>query len=60
MSTYEELKAQAESRWRELTEGDKPWIRIGSAMCGHAAGAFDVRDAIKSELASRGNRRECG
>ena len=54
MSTYEELKARADGRWRELTEGDKPWIRIGSAMCGHAAGAFDVRDAIKSELESRG------
>ena len=54
MSTYEELKARADGRWRELTDGDKPWIRIGSAMCGHAAGAFDTRDAIKSELESRG------
>ena len=54
MPTYEELKAQAESRWRELTNGEKPWIRIGTAMCGHAAGAFDVRDAIRSELEQQG------
>ncbi len=54
MPTYEELKAQADSHWRELTNGDLPWIRIGSAMCGHAAGAFDVRDAIRSELSKQG------
>lgn len=53
MPTYEELKAQADIRWRELTNGEKPWIRIGTAMCGHAAGAFDVRDAVMSELASQ-------
>ena len=54
MPTYNELKAQADERWQRLTNGDKSWIRIGTAMCGHAAGAFDVRDAIKSELAARG------
>ena len=54
MPTYEELKAQADVRWRELTNGDRPWIRVGTAMCGHAAGAFDVREAIKGELESQG------
>ena len=54
MPTYEELKAQADVRWRELTNGDRPWIRVGTAMCGHATGAFDVRDAIKSELERQG------
>ena len=54
MPQYEELKAQADSRWRELTAGDKPWARIGTAMCGHAAGAFEVRDALISELDRQG------
>lgn len=50
MPSYEELKAQADSHWLQLTDGNKPWIRIGTAMCGHAAGAFEVRDALISEL----------
>ena len=54
MRSYEELKAQADSRWQELTAGEKPWIRIGSAMCAHAVGAFDVRDAFRAELDRRG------
>jgi len=50
MPQYEELKVQADDRWRQLTAGDKPWVRIGTAMCGHAAGAFEVRDALIAEL----------
>jgi NADH:ubiquinone oxidoreductase subunit F (NADH-binding)/(2Fe-2S) ferredoxin len=52
--SYHELKARADQHWLELTSGDKPWIRIGTAMCGQAAGAVDVVDAIKSELKRRG------
>ena len=54
MPSYGELKAQADMRWQELTAGEKPWIRIGSAMCGHAAGAFEIRDAFRAELDRRG------
>ena len=54
MPSYEEIRAQAEAHWQQLTNGDKPWIRIGTAMCGHAAGAFDVRDAVKTELQALG------
>ena len=54
MPSYQELKSQANERWQELTNGEKPWIRIGTAMCGHAAGAFQVFDAIKAELDERG------
>ncbi len=53
MPNYAELKAKAEQRWQELVSGDKPWIRVGTATCGHAAGALDVVGAIKTELASR-------
>ncbi len=54
MASYQELKAEADERWIRLTAGDRPWIRIGTAMCGHAAGAYQVIDALRAELASRG------
>ena len=53
MSSYAELKAGADRRWQELTGGDTPWIRVGTAMCGHAAGALDVVDALRAELDQR-------
>ena len=54
MPSYQELKSKANERWQELTNGEKPWIRIGTAMCGHAAGAYQLIDAIKTELDKRG------
>ena len=51
MSTFADLKAEADRRWRDLVSGDKPWIRVGTAMCGHAAGALDVVSALKAEAA---------
>lgn len=54
MPSYDELKAQADQRWQELTSGDRPWIRVGTAICGHAAGGFQVLDAIREELDKRG------
>ncbi len=56
MPTYEELKAEADLRWQALVAGDSPWIRVGTAMCGHAAGAYEVLRAIEGELGRRGAR----
>lgn len=53
MPTYEDLKTQADVRWQQMTAGDKPWIRIGTAMCGHAVGAFQVKDALIAEIEKR-------
>ena len=50
MSTFVELKTQADERWREFTSGESPWVRVGTAMCGQAAGALDVVEALKDEL----------
>ena len=50
MTDFRELKAEADRRWQGLTSGATPWIRVGTAMCGHAAGAFDVVEALKAEL----------
>ncbi len=49
VSTFQEIKSQAESRWREL-QGGKPVIMVGVATCGRAAGALEVLRAIKGEL----------
>ena len=54
MPTYETIKETADERWKTLTSGPDPWIRVGTAMCGHSAGAFDVIDALRAELDSRG------
>ncbi|MCH9010952.1 MAG: SLBB domain-containing protein [Chloroflexi bacterium] len=53
-SRYQLLKAQADQRWQALTAGDRPWIRVGTAMCGHAAGANEVVAALRAELDKRG------
>lgn len=53
MATYEELKAQADRRWQELTTA-RPWIRVGTAMCGQAAGAVEVVEALRREAGRLG------
>ena len=50
MANFTELQQEADRRWQELVSGGKPWIRVGTAMCGHAAGAFRVVDALRDEL----------
>ena len=52
--SFVEIGLEAGRRWQELTVGERPWIRIGTALCGEAAGAFEVADAVESELASQG------
>ena len=33
-----------------MVSGSRPWIRVGTAMCGHATGAFEVIDALRGSL----------
>lgn len=54
MYTYAELKLKADDHWLSLISGEKPWIRIGTAMCGQAVGALNVTKSIKSELETHG------
>ena len=53
VSSFSEIGQAAQRRWQKLIAGDKPWIRIGTALCGEAAGAFEIADAVESELATR-------
>lgn len=53
MTSFSDLKTEADLRWQDLVSGDKPWIRVGTAMCGQAAGAVEVVETLRSELESR-------
>ena len=50
MLYYTDLKELADDKWLELNSGNKPRIRIGTAICGKAAGADHVLDEIYSVL----------
>ncbi len=54
MKTFQKLKTQAEERWSSLTRGGRPWVRVGTAICGEAVGADDVVKAFQKELSQRG------
>jgi len=51
--SFLEIGLEAGRRWEELTNGQRPWIRIGTALCGEAAGADAVVAAVESELANQ-------
>lgn len=53
-TSFQEIVAEAQTRWQELTVGDRPWIRIGSALCGKAAGCDSVTAAIEGALEAHG------
>ena len=47
---FEEIQIEAGRRWQSLSSGEVPWIRIGTALCGKAAGADQVISAVHAEL----------
>ncbi len=47
--SFEEIRKRAEARWEAVEKGVH--VLVGTATCGRAAGALDVIDAFKSELA---------
>ncbi len=49
-----EIQEEALRRWEALTDGDSPWIRVGTALCGQAAGADQVIATLISELERQG------
>ena len=54
--SFEEIQAEADARWQQLTASGVPWIRVCTAMCGQAAGGEQVVAALKSELETSGVR----
>ena len=55
-TSFQEIVVEAQTRCQELIVGDLPWIRIGSALCGKAAGCDSVTAAIESALETQGVR----
>jgi len=52
--SFQDINSQAATRWQGLTAGDRPWVRVGTALCGEAAGCDDVLDALASALERHG------
>ena len=50
MSLFAEIEAESKSIWNDIEGGEKPFIRIGTAMCGIAVGANAVVDEVKNIL----------
>ena len=51
---FQNISAEAERRWQGLSAGDAPWVRIGSALCGQAAGCDAVVQAVEGALSATG------
>ena len=54
MASFEEIAAESQQRWEELTAGGQPWIRVGTALCGKAAGCDAVIASIEAALEQNG------
>ena len=44
------MRSYARATWEALTEADTPWLRVGTALCGKAAGAEEVLQALQARL----------
>ena len=53
-TSFQEIEVEAQTRWQALNAGDRPWIRIGTAMCGKAAGTDSVLAALETALEKQG------
>ena len=49
-NTFEVLESVAKQRWEDLNSGSKPCIRIGTALCGEAAGSKNLLPRIQNVL----------
>jgi NADH-quinone oxidoreductase subunit F len=51
---FEEIREQAEEHRRSRLPADRPSIIVGTATCGRSAGALDVLEALRTEIARQG------
>jgi NADH:ubiquinone oxidoreductase subunit F (NADH-binding)/(2Fe-2S) ferredoxin len=50
---FEAIKKKAQQEWEAFNTFEKPRILVGAATCGRAAGALEVWEKFKQELAGR-------
>ena len=53
MDSFSDLLAGAQLHQDQLSSGGVPWVRVGTAVCGEAAGARAVLESLKSEISKR-------
>ncbi|MCL0060149.1 SLBB domain-containing protein, partial [Dehalococcoidia bacterium] len=51
---FEEIRAAAVSEWESLKHSEKPYVMVGTATCGRAAGVLDTLEAIGQTIARLG------
>ena len=51
MTRLDERRATALEKWQAFEDNSLPMVLIGSGTCGLAAGAMEVREAVKQSLA---------
>ncbi len=49
----DQLYKVASERWNELQNGTRTVVMVGTATCGRSAGALDVLEAIRKDIAGR-------
>ena len=52
-TSFQDISAEAQRRWQTMTAGDRPWIRVGTALCGKAAGCDPVLEGLEASLERR-------
>ena len=52
-TSFQDIHIEAQRRWQAITAGDRPWIRVGTALCGKAAGCNPVLEALRDSLERR-------
>ena len=52
-TSFQDIEAESQRRWQTITAGDRPWIRVGTALCGKAAGCDPVLEALRDSLEKR-------
>jgi NADH:ubiquinone oxidoreductase subunit F (NADH-binding)/(2Fe-2S) ferredoxin len=49
-TSFNEIQNEAKGSWSKLVSSDIPLVRIGTAICGHAAGAIEILEALRIEI----------
>jgi hypothetical protein len=53
-ASFPELETEAARRWSEISASGRPWVRVGTALCGQAAGGEEVADALREAVKRHG------
>ncbi len=53
-NNLDEIAREARQQWDAINAGTIPRIYVGTATCGRSAGAMEVIDALREEIANRG------